>query len=74
MMRQPITPQALQPKPMHIVRLCLPCAQDLRKKLSRLKATLGRYPRSSSRVNKGKKIAIGGSMTETTHARVRYTP
>ena len=23
-MRQPVTPQALQPKPMHMVRLCRP--------------------------------------------------
>ena len=26
MMRQPVTPQALHPKPMHMVRLCLPLA------------------------------------------------
>ena len=26
MMRQPLTPQALHPKPMHMVRLCLPLA------------------------------------------------
>ena len=34
----------------------------------------GRYPESSSRVNKGKNIAIGGSITEVTQARVLYTP
>ncbi len=71
MMRQPITPQALQPKPMHMVSDCLPCAPALRKKLSRLNATRGRYPKSSSSVNSGKKMAIGGSITATTHARVR---
>ena len=27
MMRHPVTPAALQPKPMHMVRLCLPQAQ-----------------------------------------------
>ena len=31
----------------------------------------GRKPASSSRVNRGKKIAIGGSMTEMTQARTR---
>ena len=71
MMRQPVTPQALQPKPMHIVRLCRPCAPAARKSLSRLKATRGRYPASSSSVNSGKKIAIGGSITAVTHAAVR---
>ena len=39
---QPITPQALQPNPIDIVKACLPCAlQDL-KHLSRLKAILGK--------------------------------
>ena len=38
------------------------------------KATRGRYPASSSRVNSGKKMAMGGSITATTHAAVRYTP
>ena len=35
------------------------------------KATLGRYPASSSSVNRGKKMAMGGSITATTHATVR---
>ena len=34
----------------------------------------GRYPKSSSIVNNGKKIAIGGSITEMTHVRVVYIP
>lgn len=59
---------------MHIVKLCLPWAPDLWKKWSRLKATRGRYPASSNSVNKGKKIAIGGSITDTTQATVRYIP
>ncbi len=41
-MRQPITPQALQPNPMHMVSACLPCAQAFLKKLSILNATRGR--------------------------------
>ena len=39
-----------------------------------MNATRGRYPASSSRVNSGKKMAIGGSITDTTHATVRYMP
>ena len=73
-MRQPTTPAALQPKPMHMVSACLPQVWAFWKQWSRLKATRGRYPKSSSRVNSGKKIAIGGSMTETTHASTRQTP
>ena len=73
-MRQPVTPAALQPKPMHIVRACFPQAPDFLNLWSRLKATLGRYPESSSRVKSGKNIAIGGSMTATTHDSTRYTP
>ena len=73
-MRQPITPTALQPRPMHIHNACLPHALHLWKHLSRLKATRGKKPKSSSRVNNGKKIAIGGSITEITHAATRYTP
>ena len=34
----------------------------------------GRYPESSIIENKGKKIAIGGSITETTQLSVVYTP
>lgn len=66
----PIIPAALHPNPIHIVSACLPQALDFLKKLSRLKAILGRYPKSSSRVNNGKKIAIGGNITDTTQARV----
>ena len=65
--RHPVTPTALQPNPIHIVRACFPHAPHFRKQLSRLKATRGRYPKSSSNVKRGKKIAIGGSITETTH-------
>ena len=71
---QPITPQALHPNPMHMVKDCLPCAQAFLKNLSILNATLGKYPESSSKVNNGKNIAIGGSITDTTHASVLYTP
>ena len=71
MMRQPVTPQALQPKPMAMVRLCRPQAPAARKHRSMQKATLGRYPASSSSVNRGKKMAMGGSITATTHATVR---
>ena len=71
---QPITPAALQPNPMHIVKHCLPWQQAFLNKWSKLKATLGRYPKSSSKVNKGKNMAIGGSITDITHARVLYIP
>ena len=74
MMRQPMMPAALQPNPMHIVKACFPHAWHFLKHLSRLNATLGKYPKSSNSVNKGKKIAIGGSMTDTTHASTRYIP
>ena len=70
----PITPQALHPNPIHMVRDCLPWAHAFLKYLSMLNATLGRYPESSKSVNNGKKIAIGGSITETTHASVLYIP
>ena len=72
--RHPVTPAALQPNPMHIVNACFPHAPDFLNLWSRLKATLGRYPESSSSVNSGKNIAIGGSMTATTHVRTLYTP
>ena len=71
---QPITPQALHPKPMHIVRACFPCAPQFLKILSKLNATLGKYPTSSKKVKSGKNIAIGGSITETTQAKVLYIP
>ena len=57
-----------------IVRLCFPCAPHFEKNLSRLNAIRGRNPESSIRENRGKNIAIGGSITETTHVRVVYTP
>ena len=41
-MRQPVTPQALHPIPIAIVRLCLPCALHFEKKQSRLNAIRGR--------------------------------
>lgn len=42
MMRQPVTPQALQPKPMHMVRLWRPWPPQRHMRPSRLKATRGR--------------------------------
>ncbi len=74
MIRVATTPAALQPKPMHMVRDCFPCEPALRKRPSRLKAMRGRKPQSSRRVKSGKKMAIGGSITATTHERVRKTP
>ena len=59
---------------MHMVSACFPQARQALKHLSRLNATRGRYPKSSRRVNRGKKIAMGGSITATTHATTRYTP
>ena len=70
----PTTPAALQPNPIHIVRACFPEVQHFLKHLSKLKAILGRYPKSSKKVNKGKKIAIGGSITAITQDNVVYTP
>lgn len=70
----PTTPAALQPNPMHIVIICLPEQQHFLKKPSILKAILGRYPKSSKNVNKGKNIAIGGSITAIIQVRVWYTP
>ena len=40
--RQPTTPQALQPNPIAIVNACLPCAHAFLKYLSMLKAIRGR--------------------------------
>ena len=74
MTRVATTPAALHPSPMHIVRACLPCAPTNWKGRSRLKATRGRYPRSSRIVKSGKKIIMGGSITATTQATVRYIP
>lgn len=50
-----------------MVNACLPVVQAFLKKVSKLKAILGRTPKSSNIVNKGKKIAIGGNITDTTH-------
>ena len=69
-----ITPAALHPKPIHMVNACFPCAHALLKKLSKLNATLGRYPKSSNSVKSGKNIAIGGNITDITQANVLYTP
>ena len=71
---QPITPHALHPNPMHIERACFPWHFALLNNLSRLNAILGRKPESSSNVNRGKNIAIGGNITETTHAKVFKIP
>jgi hypothetical protein len=43
-------------------------------KLSKLKATLGKYPKSSNKVNIGKKMAMGGNITAITQATAKYTP
>ena len=72
--RQPIIPAALQPRPIHIVRDCLPQALHFLKQRSKQKAILGSNPESSISVNKGKKIAIGGSITEIIQPRTRNTP
>ena len=66
----PVTPALLQPKPMHIVIICLPEQEHFLKKPSTLKAILGRYPKSSKKVNKGKNIAIGGSITDIIQVKV----
>ena len=70
----PVTPQALQPNPIHIVKACFPHALHFLNTLSILKAIRGKYPTSSSSVNSGKKIAIGGSITATTQERTLYPP
>ena len=74
MMRLDTTAAALQPRPMHIVSACLPQAWQQRKQRSRLKAMRGRKPQSSSSVKSGKKMAIGGSITDTTQASTLYIP
>lgn len=70
MILQPTTPAALHPNPIHIVIICLPVQQHFLKKPSILKAILGKYPKSSKNVKRGKNIAMGGSITETIHVRV----
>ena len=57
-----------------MVSACFPQARALQKGLSRLKAMRGRYPRSSRSVKRGKKIAIGGSITDTTQDNTRQIP
>ena len=42
MMRQPVTPAALQPRPMHSVSDCLPHAPERRKRSSSKNAARGR--------------------------------
>ena len=42
--------------------------------LSKLNAIRGKNPKSSSNVNNGKNIAIGGSITAIIHVSVLYTP
>lgn len=70
----PMTPAALHPNPIHIVRHCFPEVLHFWKHLSKLKEIRGKNPRSSNNVNKGKKIAIGGSITLIIHVTVLYTP
>ena len=70
MIRHPVTPTALQPRPIHRVSACLPQPPHRRIPPSSKKAILGRYPTSSKIVNSGKKIAIGGSITAITRAQV----
>ena len=69
---QAITPAALQPKPIHMVRACFRGRGLL--KIVQVKGYLGKYPKSSSTVKRGKNMAIGGSITDTTQATVLYMP
>ena len=66
----PTTPAALQPSPMHMVNACFPELHAFLKYLSKLNAIRGSTPKSSSKVNIGKKIAIGGNITEIIHVTV----
>ena len=68
--RHPITPAALHPNPMHIVKACFPHVPAFLKKLSKLNAILGNTPKSSNKVKRGKNIAIGGSITLIIHVTV----
>lgn len=74
MIALPVMPTQLQPKPMHMVSACLPQLPHFLKALSRLNATRGRKPKSSSRVKSGKNIAMGGSITAITVVVVEYMP
>lgn len=60
--------------PMHIVIICFPLQHAFLKNPSILKAILGKYPKSSKMVKRGKKIAIGGSITAIIHVNVWYIP
>ena len=71
---EPTTPAALHPNPIHIVSACFPEVQAFLKNPSKLKAILGRYPKSSRIVNRGKNIAIGGSIKLVTLPKVLYIP
>ena len=66
----PVTPQALQPNPIHIVIICFPLQHAFLKNPSILNAILGRYPKSSNIVNNGKNIAIGGNITAIIQVKV----
>src|SRR5699024_2295094 len=68
----PTTPAALHPSHLHMVRACLPQVLQHLKQRSRSKAMRGKKPQSSSSVKRGKNIAIGGSITDTTHATTLY--
>ena len=70
----PTTPTELQPSPISIVSDCFPHTPHFSKVLSSTNAARGRYPMSSSRVNSGKNITIGGSMTEIPLNTVPITP
>ncbi len=59
---------------MHIVKACFPVVQAFLKNPSKLKAILGRYPKSSNNVKRGKNIAIGGNITEITQDAVLNIP
>ena len=62
---------ALHPKAIMLVIACFPWASAFLKIPSRQNAILGRNPQSSRIVKSGKNTAIGGSITDTTHAVTR---
>ena len=72
--RAPTMPAALHPHPIDMVSACLPHARQRKNTWSKLYAIRGRYPTSSSNVKRGKNIAIGGNITDTTVAVVWKTP
>lgn len=57
-----------------MVNDCFPVVHAFLKNPSKLKAILGRYPKSSNNVNSGKNMAIGGNITEITHDAVLNIP